>query len=136
MYCAVESPIGIVLVKDVVSAFPENSTVRIVHPVGWAYKVVCWTVRIGCQFQTAWVNVALLRFNHLSVSIMWHTSKTEAGPASSPIPMAMCNPVPVGGAGCPAYPLFVVAQFIGRLLESRNPIHRSYFKITILRVAE
>ena len=34
MYRTVESPIGIVLVKDVVSASPENSSVRIVHPVG------------------------------------------------------------------------------------------------------
>ena len=67
MYCAVESPIRIVLVKDVVSAFPEDGSIRIIHPVGWAYKVVCWAVRVRCQFQTAWVDVALLRFSHLFV---------------------------------------------------------------------
>ena len=35
---AVESPIGIVLVEDVVSALPENGSVRIVHPVDCARK--------------------------------------------------------------------------------------------------
>ena len=32
------------------------------------------------------------------------------------------NPSPVGGARCPAYPLFVVAQFIGRPLCAEKTV--------------